>query len=1304
MLGKVLVFLGGVLVVVLFVALLAPLFIDWTGFRQSFEDQASRIIGKKVTVYGSVDARLLPFPSVTMHDVRVGQEPDGTPQVQISEFAMDAELAPFLSGEALIFDMRISQPKVRLRLLKDGTLDWMRGSRSEIPAKSVVLENVHVEGGQVEFIDEQSGRTRHVTDLNAEMSAKSLAGPWRVEGDGALDGERGNFTVTSSQPDDDGVLRVHTRLAPQSHPVSVDLDGELKLVSSKPVYLGTFSAGIETSQARRLSGDAKSTAPRSKGKFELTNDRIRIPEYRLELGAIDDPYVITGEATLDTGPKPEFLLTADGQQIDVNRLGNQGSEGKTTRNPSVSARQRLSSLIAIAAEIPVPQVPGKATVRLPAIVAGDTTLRDVQLDLEPAGAGWTVDKAVGTLPGRTQVEAKGGLLLQGDTKFTGNLIVASSQPSGLAAWLSGTVDPSIRELKAAGFSADVNLTHLRQRFDNLEIAIGGATLKGRLDRTLTENQAPTLAVDLTGDALDLDALRALTGLFTGQEPGENILDHKINAHLKADSFSANGIAASDVETTFGIADGSLKLDKLFVRDVAGAEITATGRASGSMLEYKGSGEITFKAADPGPFFTMLSQHLPHHPVVDRLVRNAAWYGNTALRGALALGGDQGNGLSLTLAGVSNGSRVNLDYRMSDLLALTGKGTTTLEGTLENSVTSILFGQAGLDPLPVEADANGRLTLKVSATDNDPADAALTFATDKTSFTANGKIDVRPANFLNGTMALSLESADLDPYLVMNGIGMPQMGTGLPVKFQTTATIDADKVALSDIKAQLANNGMTGKLTFDRKAPTIKANGELALSEVDLGWLGEAIYGPMMDPITGGLTKAKLGLPMFTGTDINVKLSAKQLWPGVFGPVSDFTTNLAYKGDALQLNDMAGGWSGGTIGGRLLLANNDGTALLQTKLDLANTDLAVVGWQRDGAPVASGRAGLALSLEASGQSASDLASTATGSGQVTLGETRIRGLNLGILPSLLSATDQIQGEVTVDKIEPIVRTLLNNGEAVLKPMTIPLNIASGRVRFDNVKATTDMAQIAANGEINLSSETVRGTLGINLNAGADAVSGAEPALRLSFTGPLATPTRSLDASDITSFLSLRAFERERRRVERLQSAVLEKQRLRREVSLSKYAAGEREIQRQRDAVIEQQRKAEEERLRQLAQQAEAQRQVEAAEKAKQQAEADAAAKAQAEAAAKAEADAQAAAEAKAKADAALKAKIDAAIKARAEALARFQANEAARTQAATDAKAKADADAKAKAQEAAPPASSPPVSPLTVPDFSAPPKF
>jgi hypothetical protein len=75
--------------------------------------------------------------------------------------------------------------------------------------------------------------------------------------------------------------------------------------------------------------------------FELTNERIRVPEYRLEIGPKDDPYLVTGEATLDTGKEQEFLLLADGQQIDVSRIGNAGAAGKTDRDPAISVRQRL---------------------------------------------------------------------------------------------------------------------------------------------------------------------------------------------------------------------------------------------------------------------------------------------------------------------------------------------------------------------------------------------------------------------------------------------------------------------------------------------------------------------------------------------------------------------------------------------------------------------------------------------------------------------------------------------------------------------------------------------------------------------------------------------------------------------------------------------------------------------------------------------------------------------------------------------------------------------------------------------------
>jgi hypothetical protein len=245
---------------------------------------------------------------------------------------------------------------------------------------------------------------------------------------------------------------------------------------------------------------------------------------------------------------------------------------------------------------------------------------------------------------------------------------------------------------------------------------------------------------------------------------------------------------------------------------------------------------------------------------------------------------------------------------------------------------------------------------------------------------------------------------------------------------------------------------------------------------------------------------------------------------------------------------------------------------------------------------------------------EIASSLNGSGELRLGDTSVRGLNLGMLAPLLAATDPMQDQLNAGKVHPIVETLLNNGEAKLPPTAIPFNVTDGVLRVQNVTVATDQAKVTGNAQIDLPQERITASLNINLNPGGEALPGAEPAVRLDFSGVLGSPGRVMDVTDITGYLSLRAFERERRRVERLQSNVLEKQRLRREVSLYKFNDAERA----KAAAIEAQRRAEEERLRTLA--------AQQAERDKADAEARAKAEAEARAKEKADADAKAAADA------------------------------------------------------------------------------
>ncbi|MGD9476280.1 AsmA family protein [Shinella sp. G-2] len=1140
MLSRIMLFVGGVVVVALFVALLAPLFVDWTSFRQDFEREASRIMGRPVTVHGSVDARLIPFPSVTLSDVRVGSPEDGKPLVEVARFSMDAELAPFLSGEALIFDMRIEEPKARIKLFEDGTLDWAKGRKSDIPARTVILENVTISGGEIAFVDEQTGRTRHVTGLDAQVSAKSLGGPWRIEGRGALDGESGAFQLSSGQVENDA-LSLRARIVPDKLSFTADLDGALKVVDFRPQYQGGFTV----SEKPRAKGEAAADPIRVAGKFELSNERVRIPEYRLEAGPHDDPYVVTGEATLDTGRAPEFLLIADGQQIDVNRIGNSGEGGKTGRNPQVSARQRLQALLAIAADIPIPQVPGRASLFLPAVVVGDTTVREIRLDVKPDGDGWRIDRADALLPGRTALEAKGRLTLRENRGFVGDLLIASNQPSGLATWLAGSVDPEIRKLKTAGFSAQVNLTDDLQRFENLEVAVGAAALTGRLERESRAGTAPTLSLQLRGNEVALESLQALVGLVAGDASLSSVLEHSIALDLKVDQLLAFGETAHGVNAVLSAKDGLLTLSRLTVASLEGAALSASGTLGGSLLEPSGGLDLTLKAAAMRPVADLLARHLPAHPLLAGFVANAGYYDNADLSLHASVG--EGDGpASVTLKGPVNDGRVELTLSAASPAALLQGGAFELEGSLFNPQSVVLAGQIGLDPLPFDADPDGSVTLRVSQPEEGAATVSAAFNAGSTSISAKGTAALAAGDFLSGTLALSAKSDDIEPYLMMNGIAVPQAGAGLPLTLEASVATSAAAVAISDIAGTADRNAFSGTLTLDRTAPVLKGTGALRFDTVDFPFLAEAIAGPVTDIVEGGLNAAPLVQPIQDAADVTVALEAGAFWPGLYGAVEGFKGNLAWKGGELTLTEMSGDWLGGKVSGRLKIANAEENGLFEARAALSGADLSRIVWGNPA--VADGKADVTLAVDASGKSVRAMVEGASGSGEARIADFRVRGLDTGALPTLLAAADRIEGDITPERVKDFAADAVLKGEAALGAVRIPFALAGGKLRVQSVAAEDDKVALSGDADIDLAGDTMTGRLAVIYKAGEAALAGAEPEVVLGYRGLVEAPGFAFDVQPLANYLSLRRFETERRRVETLQANVLEKQRLRREAAL------------------------------------------------------------------------------------------------------------------------------------------------------------
>ncbi len=185
----------------------------------------------------------------------------------------------------------------------------------------------------------------------------------------------------------------------------------------------------------------------SRGSSNLPTRAFAIPEYRLEVGSTDDPYVDHRRG--DARHRQQAAIPADCRMASRSTSTASAIRVRTARPtaiPALSARQRLNALIQIVSQVPVPQVPGKASVRLPAIVAGDTTIRDVSARSRsrPARAGRSTMWSARCRVAR-RWKAKASSMLQGQPSFVGadhGGIQSAYWPCVLACRLGRSRDPA----------------------------------------------------------------------------------------------------------------------------------------------------------------------------------------------------------------------------------------------------------------------------------------------------------------------------------------------------------------------------------------------------------------------------------------------------------------------------------------------------------------------------------------------------------------------------------------------------------------------------------------------------------------------------------------------------------------------------------------------------------------------------------------------------------------------------------------------------------------------------------------------
>ncbi len=177
--------------------------IDWNKHKDKISAQLFELTGKKVVFSGPVGLSILPSPTLTASDVKIYNE-NGTykdkPLAEIKSLVAKVSLKSVLSEEWDVSRLSVVEPEIVFDIAEDGRLNWQSENKKfqheGAPLLTISLNSATLEKAKVHLIDAKNNIDATLDNLNAEIIAESIFGPYRIEGSYLRDRKPEGFAVS----------------------------------------------------------------------------------------------------------------------------------------------------------------------------------------------------------------------------------------------------------------------------------------------------------------------------------------------------------------------------------------------------------------------------------------------------------------------------------------------------------------------------------------------------------------------------------------------------------------------------------------------------------------------------------------------------------------------------------------------------------------------------------------------------------------------------------------------------------------------------------------------------------------------------------------------------------------------------------------------------------------------------------------------------------------------------------------------------------------------------------------------------
>jgi hypothetical protein len=202
--------------------------------------------------------------------------------------------------------------------------------------------------------------------------------------------------------------------------------------------------------------------------------------------------------------------------------------------------------------------------------------------------------------------------------------------------------------------------------------------------------------------------------------------------------------------------------------------------------------------------------------------------------------------------------------------------------------------------------------------------------------------------------------------------------------------------------------------------------------------------------------------------------------------------------------------------------------LNARVQISGVDGAALRYRALAMPA--GRMSMQIALASQGRSASALTGALSGSGTVTLESARLAGLDPRAFDAAIRASDN--GQATDDvALRQIVEQALSAGALSVKSAQIPFNIGDGRLRVGATTLEADGARVIISGGYDIPAN--QADIRASLASTAVGLATNGPEIQLFAAGSPDALDRTVDVAALSSWLAVRAIDRETRRLDSIE---------------------------------------------------------------------------------------------------------------------------------------------------------------------------